>query len=402
MSLTRRFFEDRAGNVSTTFAFALVPMIAFAGAAVDYSRATDTRSSIQAAVDASALGAVNARLPFESQRLALGRSLFNGGNATGLPASVSVIGDSRSITVTASTSVKAAILSAVGFDEIGLTTTATAVKVFQGPPPCVLALNRSVLGGVTITGSSSFAADGCVVHSNSSHASGMVLDGSSLPRAAGFCSVGGVSTTRAIKPEPQSYCEVMADPFASVAPPSSGGCTYNQIVVSPNQTKTLSPGAYCGGLELKGKVTLQPGVYVIKNGPLIITSQAEVSGTGVTFYLTGSNAGFTIDGSSSLNVGAPSNGPYGGILLFQDRLANAGYENRLAGGSMTKIVGAIYAPTQKVTVTGSSGFGQQTPFMPIIADQIRISGSISAKADLTGVTPGKPLPKSQSGARLTR
>ena len=40
-------------------------------------------------------------------------------------------------------------------------------------------------------------------------------------------------------------------------------------------------------------------MYVIK-GPLIINSQAVVTGTGVTFYLTGSQAGFTIAAGAAL------------------------------------------------------------------------------------------------------
>jgi len=42
---------------------------------------------------------------------------------------------------------------------------------------------------------------------------------------------------------------------------------------------------------------------VIK-GPLIINSQAAVTGTGVTFYLTGSQAGFTIAAGAALSLEA--------------------------------------------------------------------------------------------------
>ena len=43
------------GNVATTFALAIVPVIGFVGAAVDYSRANNARTALQSAVDATAL-----------------------------------------------------------------------------------------------------------------------------------------------------------------------------------------------------------------------------------------------------------------------------------------------------------------------------------------------------------
>jgi Flp pilus assembly protein TadG len=51
----RAFRAERAGNVTVTFALATLPMIAFVGAAVDYSRANSARSSMQAALDSAAL-----------------------------------------------------------------------------------------------------------------------------------------------------------------------------------------------------------------------------------------------------------------------------------------------------------------------------------------------------------
>jgi Flp pilus assembly protein TadG len=50
-----RFIRADRGNIAVTFAIALVPIIGFIGAAVDYSRATRARSSMQAALDSTAL-----------------------------------------------------------------------------------------------------------------------------------------------------------------------------------------------------------------------------------------------------------------------------------------------------------------------------------------------------------
>jgi hypothetical protein len=209
-----------------------------------------------------------------------------------------------------------------------------------------------------------------------------------------------VRVTTAVTPKPRSHCDIMEDPFAGVPFPASAGCDYMNVVVEPKQTATLKPGTYCGGLALKGKATLEPGVYVIKNGPFVTTSQAVVTGTDVTFGLTGSNAGFTIDAGGDVTLKAATSGTYGGILFMQEKASNPGFENRLAGGSGTKLTGAVYTPTQKVTSTGGSGVANATPFMPIVADQIRISGSTATQVDLTGIDLAAPLPSSESGVRL--
>ena len=51
----RRFAAARRGNVALTFAVASIPIIGFAGAAVDYSRANAMKADMQSALDSAAL-----------------------------------------------------------------------------------------------------------------------------------------------------------------------------------------------------------------------------------------------------------------------------------------------------------------------------------------------------------
>lgn len=51
----RRFIKADRGNIAIIFAYALVPILGFIGAAVDYTRANSARSSMQAALDSTAL-----------------------------------------------------------------------------------------------------------------------------------------------------------------------------------------------------------------------------------------------------------------------------------------------------------------------------------------------------------
>jgi Flp pilus assembly protein TadG len=57
-TITRRFARDRRGNIAVIFAFCCVPLITVVGCAVDYARATQIRSKLQAAADAASVGSV--------------------------------------------------------------------------------------------------------------------------------------------------------------------------------------------------------------------------------------------------------------------------------------------------------------------------------------------------------
>ncbi|MCW5701947.1 MAG: TadE/TadG family protein [Bradyrhizobium sp.] len=50
-----KFCKDRRGNIAVIFALSAIPIISFVGAAIDYTRATAARSSMQAALDSTAL-----------------------------------------------------------------------------------------------------------------------------------------------------------------------------------------------------------------------------------------------------------------------------------------------------------------------------------------------------------
>jgi hypothetical protein len=251
-------------------------------------------------------------------------------------------------------------------------------------------------------GNSSFVADGCAVYSNSSSGTAIQAGGSAHAEAGGFCAVGSVSASgSALTPVPETGCDRLNDPFLSLPSPVSPGQNYNNVTVQPNTSQTLSPGTYKNGLTIKGAATLNPGLYVIE-GSLTISSQASVTGSGVTFYLTGAQAGFTINGGGTIDLSAATTGPYEGLLIVQDRTANAGNDNKLNGDAATKLVGGIYMPTQTITLTGSSGFGQASSFMPIVADKISLSGNATARLDLSALPTPSPLPLTRGGAILTQ
>ena len=54
-STAKRFLSSDDGNIAVIFAFAILPILGFLGAAVDYTRLSDARTAMQAALDSTAL-----------------------------------------------------------------------------------------------------------------------------------------------------------------------------------------------------------------------------------------------------------------------------------------------------------------------------------------------------------
>jgi Flp pilus assembly protein TadG len=62
-STIRRFRRDKSGNIAIIFALTLLPVLSAVGCAIDYSRATQLRSKLQAAADAASVGSIARNSP---------------------------------------------------------------------------------------------------------------------------------------------------------------------------------------------------------------------------------------------------------------------------------------------------------------------------------------------------
>ena len=104
-------------------------------------------------------------------------------------------------------------------------------------------------------------------------------------------------------PAPDTGCAPVADPLASLAPPSYGSCDHTDYVVN-SSTATLSPGVYCGKLEINSgsTATLDPGVYIMDGATFIANSDSTILGDDVTIYLTGSDGYLKFNSDSHVQL----------------------------------------------------------------------------------------------------
>jgi Flp pilus assembly protein TadG len=401
----KSFRRDERGAVVILFGLAVVPIMGLVGVGLDYARALGEKSGLQDAVDAAALAAVKTKTLQTSERTAIAKAMFDANKPAGLTVIPTVDATSGRVVVTASVRVPTTLMKVLHFDDVLVSATATAVKVFNGPPACVLALSKTASPAIDMSGNVSFTGKKCALHANSSATGAVEIGGSANVKADGYCAVGTVTTTVSLTPEPESHCDELADPYhGRVKEPTDLACDFNKKVVNDKKkTTALNPGVYCGGLSLMSDTELEPGLYVIRDGSLSMNAQGTITGTGVTFYLTGNGAGFDINGGAKLELSAMTTDPYKGLLIIQDRASNEGAMNKLNGNSGAVLTGAIYTPTQDLTLNGTGDFGQGSPHMPLVVNTVKMTGTNTATIAIDKKLDAiAPLPQLASGARLER
>jgi hypothetical protein len=128
----------------------------------------------------------------------------------------------------------------------------------------------------------------------------------------------------------------------------------------------------------------------MKNGPFTVTGQANVTGSGVTIFLTGNDAVVDMGGSGTIELSAPTTGDLAGILIFEDRDNPMMQSHSFRGGSNKSYSGIIYAPNGLVEYVGNGAGGGGTPYF--IAWRFAMSGN--GELNLTyDPASGIPLPE---------
>jgi hypothetical protein len=115
------------------------------------------------------------------------------------------------------------------------------------------------------------------------------------------------------------------------------------------------------------------------------------SGSGLTVVFSGTAGGSYIHaptGGGTLDIAAPTSGPWSGVALYQDPTLTSGVNISAAGNSPTwDITGLVYLPHSSVTFNGAvnkSSNGKSC--FAMVVDNITVSGT----ADI--------LPKGECGA----
>lgn len=361
----REFVRADAASTLTTFSLLAPLLIGAVGMGVDYARASLLRTKMQALADTAAVASAR-QLQLASSTpdkvAAYAKSLV-ASQIDGVASTVDV--DSKAYTVRVRLTSKVDRLldiSALG-GNMPVSADATA-KLSSGLPLCLLGLDVKAANTIALEKEALLTAPGCLVYSNSKSPQGISSKNSAVMKAGYICTAGGkVSQANSnFSPQPTTDCPVMPDPLAGRPLPTDGPCKYlAKIIVGGSET--LQPGTYCGGLAitLGAKVKMEPGVYVIKDGPFLVGGNSSLTGEGVGIYLKGLVSNLKFDAETTVSLSAPKDGPMSGLLIYDDPSGATALLNTVVSGKYTKL---LSAPREHLILSDNARMLLGTIYMP--------------------------------------
>jgi hypothetical protein len=278
----------------------------------------------------------------------------------------------------------------------GPATTTISAKAISGITGSVLPYSIIVLGSganvfqandganVTITGGGEIAI-------NSSNSDAATVNNATVTAKATsivgncVCEYGGK-----FSPSPTTGAAAVADPFASLPALTPASCATHPTTYYPPSNTTLTPGTYCGGITVDNgatNITFSAGQYIIDGGYFTLAS-GNSTGSGVMFYLTGTNSsygGVSMSNGATATLSAPTSGTYQGILFFQNRSITSSIVSPFLGGATMNLTGTLYFPTTGLSFSdGASTSG----YAAIVASSVLFTATTSLKFDTTGAKTG--------------
>lgn len=360
--------RGQAGQALVLIAALALVLVALAGLVLDGGEITTQYRLSQSAADAAALAAAyqittghaesvattQASLAVTQHGIASSNLAMTYLDSTGVATTQS--GNVATVTAKVTYTFPTLFLSVMGINTA--TIGATGSVALRGVSCVICIMDPTANNALSISGNgTSLTLSGGVLEDNSNSPSSISVgsNGNFLNGGQGVYVIGGVSAPAGtVSPAPTTVSTV-TDPLASLPVPSVTGT--QTCLTSP-----CSPGIYSSLAFNSGTWTLSPGIYVIAGGTFSITSNATVSGSGVTVYLTcsaypspcnsGGQAGSAMTVSGNFTLSAPTSGTYTGVAIFSDRNNTGGVS--VGGQGSLSITGTIYAKSSGISFSGGA------------------------------------------------
>lgn len=422
IAFLKSLWRDRRGNALVIAAAALPLVLGSAGLASDTIEWALWKRQLQRAADSAAMAGVYAKVQSEtsidapSYTAAITSDLAHN-NHVGIttvvtpsnpPPSGAYSSDTMAVRVTLAVQKRLSFSSLFLATAPTITASATATIVPSGKY-CVVSLENTSVTGINATGSSLLNL-GCGMITNSTSLNAAVATGSSEVVASPIAAVGGIpaSTNWGAGTTLQPFTVAQDDPFDDVEPPIGQSCNGAAANVHNNTTEnfgTDSSSVTClTGLTIAGTSTLRGTIY-IDGGNVRIGTEANVTCNECTIVLTNHDnsptatiGNFEVVGSPEMHWTAPVDGPFKGLLIYQDRRAVDGTDtnhmNKLRGSSTSYFEGAFYFPRQQLEFTGSTGMN--TNCLQMVSRRVVFTGNSA----ISNTCPGGSGAQSFEGKRV--
>jgi Flp pilus assembly protein TadG len=406
--------RDRSGVIAIQTAVVATALVGITGLSVDVGSWYFTRRSMQTAADAAAVaGALELAAGHTAGEIAAAvdsdaaKNGFGPGGGTTVTPVVVNSPQSVSVTITKPADLFLSSMFLPNAQAPTISVIAQAGQINSGGPVCMLTLSSNAAGALTFNGNASISMPGCSMVNDSTSTTALIANGNVAVTTDSTCGPGGyrANGNATFSPTP-SHCAAMADPLASLSPPSNADapCDHSNLSFNGNTNTTLSPGVYCGGISFNGNsnVTFQAGTYILRNGGLTVNGNSNLTGNGVGFYLTGNGSRIALNGNGAVNLSAPTSpsDPMAGLIFFQDHATAAdSVTNILNGNSNVRYEGTMYFGQQDVIINGNGNSNSLAPYTMMIANKVILNGNGTMTFNSNFDNSQVPRP---SGMNLTR
>ena len=411
-----RFIICQSGSTAVLFAVTCAMLLLTVGGAVDYMRLVSMKSDMQSVADGAAIMSARAITVAQTDEASIKAIATNyvqayaDGNISNSTVEVDVDLDRRRVelkmTLQPNTDFQTPFVGKV------LNTTSTAEVIGQ-MPLCVLGLDSDSQETLDLNANSLLTGIDCAVYSNSKSPRGISVDAGGTLSAGMVCTAGGGSGD--ISPSLTKDCPPLDDPLSGRAQPDASTCTYtdkalgidrsqlttengqwrlitmdtageqsgvNRDIAQPTldldstqrQVVVLSPGVYCGGLLIGGgyDVELEPGIYVMKDGPLFVDGTVRLHGSHVGVYFSGEGSTLFVGSGTSIHLTAPTDGILAGLLFYQDRSNEVGQRFAILSDDAHVLTGTIYLPVGDLIVDSDEAIADQSAYTAIVARRLTL------------------------------
>lgn len=359
-----RFRADRRGNFALYMALALMPILAGAGLAVDYSNMSRIRAELQNSLDAAVLAAAATDKP---DREAAGKDhlraltdaqygLFGpGANEAGRKATFAINGDrvvggiEYPVPMT---------VGALFFGPTAKLKIRSEARFSGGGGPCINILGNQTQALLLNSGAKASATK-CEIHVQSTQNPALIANAGVTLGIAKLCLKGVKYIDNGAKISKfESGCTTASDAYAGKIPEPvvPVGCVTSGAL--GGSAHTLNPGVHCGTI-FNGSpvVTFRPGLHIIK-GMMILNAGSTIIANGVTFYFPDTDSEIRANGGLTMTATAPVTGIYKGVLMFErtsNAANNAQKRQYVFNGSLgERLEGVIYLPNRDVTYNSTT------------------------------------------------
>ena len=386
-----RIARDRSGAMLVFIAIAMVTMMGFLALTLDVGAGGKERRIAQTAADAGAMGGAmeiwrkNFGLVSGGALQEAVRNGFLGSETTVNypPASGPYAGNNAYVEVLIDRTIPTIFGSLFSVASMDIHTRAVA-GVGSYALNCVFSLDPSGPSAIEVANGGEFNTN-CGVSINSTNPNALDVNSSGqLDTSGGGIAIsGGWTGNKTPAPAPSTGSAPVTNPLATLAIPTVGACDHTGLLLI-NKDTVLSPGVYCGGIQITNRqTTLQPGTYILAGGGLTVQTSGIIVGPGVTLFNTNDPAGTYAFGAFNFGTGCKATlsaptaaGPLKGILMFQDPAAPANVNNTFACSSDNppELTGTLYFPTQQITFNGSNSGTQIVG--SVVAKNVLVSGKV--------------------------